>query len=119
MTYQVTLTEQEFKFLFYLIGNSSNSNLKNYMDKLPDKHREKEEILNLIDNHDISWKVYEKLEQIKPKPKVKKYKVLYKSIDGEYGISAAYYKDKEDFLRCNSKDFIQFIDLIKESEVYV
>jgi len=48
----------------------------------------------------------------KKKPKVKKYKVLFK-IGNEYEVSGDYYKDEEEFKSVTSYKFIQ---LIQESE---
>lgn len=55
------------------------------------------------------------------KPKVRKYKVLYKSnIDNEYCVSTGYYKDAANFYNIGmDKDEATFIQLIADSMIEV
>lgn len=58
----------------------------------------------------------------RPKKKVKMYKVLFKNLDyiNQFQVSGDHYADREDFeSRVYSNQFIQFIQLIKESEIEV
>lgn len=78
---------------------------------------------NLIDKKDsyLICEVVEKLVYEDVKPKVKKYKVLYKSImNNDYCVSVDYYKDVTDFYnKALTKEYAPFVQLIADSMIEV